>query len=51
MKAALLLLALALPGCDKAMPTQPERLMVSACQQVNELQAVRRAVFLECKDS
>lgn len=49
MKAALLLLALALPGCDKALPAQPERLMVSACQQVVALQEMRRAVFLECR--
>lgn len=49
MKASLLLLALALPGCDKALPVQPERLMVSACQQDIEYQAARKVVFLECR--
>lgn len=49
MKAAILLLTLALYGCDKALPAQPDRLMASACQQVAELQAARKAVFLECK--
>lgn len=49
MKTTLLLLALAMPGCDKAISAQPERLMVSACQQISELQAARKAVFLECR--
>jgi hypothetical protein len=40
-------LVILLSACDKA-PAQ-ERQTVSACQQAADFQAMRKAVYLECK--